>query len=641
MHSSGSLPQPDNSDLASRCVFIADVAVYAFILVAGIFEITHYTRSADFLEDAGYVDLAHSLFLHGSYQINFLPETTLPPGFAFLLALVGRFFGFTPAALFPVIAVCATLGTVAAYELIRRVQGRGIAAVACLLFASSTTVFGYNTTGILPEMPYFLTSMLILLLALHIDAARLSKALIAWEFFLGALLALAVLIRSVGIALLIGLFMWSMVSWLSNHDAGIRRFRRFSIAIAFGLAAQLGWSFWAQRHQVLEWQLPGYPESYVSQLRVKDGNHPELGLARWSDIPLRVGENLVTRVFQDERILTGRYISDFWSSPAIAGVAILIIAGLASSFRAGGQLNDWYYLTYEGIFLLWPWKTEVRFLFPILPLACLYLWRGVQTLKTCLIRWPRPAGLCVTIMAGLLSASSGAFAFHLAPFLRDPGHVRADRVQPLAATLFWVIVAVSGLAWFGYHSLRDADTHGRVPERRTPQVRVNTEFALTSLAVALVALIVLQNTRQLIRRGQDNLHPNLTTQTTYPEIEAATWIRLHEPSDRVIMARLPEFIYHYTQRRVVWLPPIGSADVLMDGIQRLHVGVVVVVHHPTSYWIPPEEVCMQNLLQSYGRSFRLSHRGPSNWVYDVVSADGTSVANPSHSPIVSERAGAR
>ena len=57
--------------------------------------------------------------------------------------------------------------------------------------------------------------------------------------------------------------------------------------------AQLAWSVWAYRHEVLEWQLPGYPHSYLAQLKVQNGYQPELGLTHLSDIPERVGHNLL------------------------------------------------------------------------------------------------------------------------------------------------------------------------------------------------------------------------------------------------------------------------------------------------------------------------------------------------------------
>src|SRR5580692_11786032 len=87
---------------------IADVAVYTFIVLIGVFQLTHYLHTPDFMNDVTYPDLARSILDDGSYQIRLLPETTFPPGFPLILAAVGLLFGLTPAALFSVIAVSAT-----------------------------------------------------------------------------------------------------------------------------------------------------------------------------------------------------------------------------------------------------------------------------------------------------------------------------------------------------------------------------------------------------------------------------------------------------------------------------------------------------------------------------------------------------
>jgi len=605
---------------ASLPAFAADVAVYAYILLMGGFQFTHYLRTADFVTDATYPDLARSLLDQGTYQLRFLPQTTLPPGLPFILALVGRFAGFTPAVLFPVIAVFTTLGLIAVYELLRRVEGRGVAAVACLLLGSSTSLFVFNTTVIFPEMPFLLASMLALLLTLKVDHTEPDRTPIGWMLVLGVALGLAVLIRSVGIALLLGLVTWIATSLLAVPETGRRRMKRFLIPLALGMAAQLGWSVWAQHHQILEWQLPGYPQSYLSQLKVKNGQYPELGLAHLVDMPSRVGQNMTMGAVRFGELLTGRHISRFWSSPAIAGVLILIAIGLVSSFRSAGHLHDWYFLWYELIYLLWPWETTNRFLFPIVPLACLYLWRGMKGLRGYSLSQPRAVGLCMALSGSFLCLKSAAFASRITSFPVDTRYARMDHLQPIAATFFWGMLAVLGLGMFTFHSLRKARSGAGAFARLRTIAESKSSLLLRLAAIVAFTVLVGSGTSQLVARGRDHMKPDITLQDMYPEMEAAEWIRAYEPSDRVIMAREPDFVFHYTHRRVVWLPPISDPKVLMDGILRYHVGVVVVAHHSNSYWLPPEDACFQFLLQAYPSTFHLSHQGPDYWVYEVGPA---------------------
>jgi len=432
------------------------------------------------------------------------------------------------------------------------------------------------------------------------------------------------MIRSVGVALLAGLGTWIAISLLNAPETGWRRLRRFLIPLVLGLAAQMSWSMWAQHHEVVEWQLPGYPQSYVSQLKVKDGNYPELGMARLSDIPSRVGRNVLMRAAGFSQLLFRRNVSRFWSSPGIFGALLLIFVGIISSLRGGGQLHDWYFLSYEFIFMVWPWNYGDRFLFPVMPLACLYLWRGAKVLLEYSVRQPRAAGWGLVLVGAFLCISSAAFAFGILSFPVNPNHIRGDHSQTIVATVFWGILVMLGIWMIKLHPLHpinesaDAFTRfRRIAESRIP-------FAFRVAVISFMALMVLSGSAQVLADGRRNLNPDITKQPGYPMIVAAKWIRANEPADRVIMARDCEFIFHFTYRRVVWFPPISDPKVLMDGIRRHHVGVVLVVHHAENYWLPAEDDCFRALQEAYPNAFHLVHQGLDARVYEVVPPpDGT------------------
>ena len=599
---------------------IADVGVYAFILLIGVFQLTHYLHAPDFMNDVTYPDLARSILDHGSYQIRLLPETTFPPGFPLILAAVGLLFGFTPAALFSLIAVSATLGLIATYEFLRRVEGRGVAAAISLFLASCPVFFSFGTSVIYPEIPYFLVSMLALLLALKIDHAERDRSLSGRVMLLSITLVLAVLIRSVGVALLAGLAAWIATSLLVVPDVGRRRLRRFVLPLVIGLTAQLCWSVWAHSHAALEWQLPGYPQSYISQLRVKNGHHPELGEAHLGDIPARIGRNLVARAVGFSHLLIRRNVSRFWSSPLIFGPLVLIAIGAGSSLcGSAGQLHDWYFLWYEFIFMLWPWDYRDRFLIPVVPLACLYLWRGAKAVKNYAVRQPGAAGVSFMLLGSLLCISSAAFAFRIAAFPVNPEHVRGDHLQTIAATLFWGIFAAMGLWMLKRASLEPQRDGAGVYARLNQIVESRGPAGLRVAATVIVAAIVVLDTGQVMAIGRYNMNPDITREPTYPIMKAAEWIGGHEPSDRVIMASEPEIVFHFSGHRTVWFPPISDPKVLMEGIRRHHIGAILVVHQAQSYWLPPEDVCFQALLQAYPGAFQLTYRDLDTWVYEVAS----------------------
>ena len=152
-------------------------------------------------------------------------------------------------------------------------------------------------------------------------------------------------------------------------------FDAFMPAVIVAVAAQGSWMWWAQKHQVHEWSIPGYQENYVAQLRLKNANNPELGVASWKDIiarPIENSDNIGSAMFG---LFTHKDMAPAWYSPGSVLPLLLMGLGLVYSFNECGLL-ELYFVSYVGMFLFWSWSFETRFLLPVAPLAFLYAWRG-------------------------------------------------------------------------------------------------------------------------------------------------------------------------------------------------------------------------------------------------------------------------
>ena len=357
-----------------------DIVAYAVILSLGALQFGLTLRSNDFFSgDTTYFELARSLLEKGFYGFDFKPETLLPPGFPLILASVCVTVSCTYTVLLRSIAVFATLGFIASYELLRREEGHTVAAVFCLLLASSPIVFAFSTRMVFSDLPYFFTSMLTLLLAVQLDTAKSSRGRAVLWLLCGLLIVSSLLIRSSGIALLGGLFAWLAVSRFAKREVRRRRLKTFVPLLLIGLFVEILWLQWAAHNDVLQWPMVGgYPQSYIKQLEMKNGNNPDLGKASLSDIPIRIEKNLSDREVALTQLLTRKeYIDSAWVSPLVLVPVFLIVLGVASSiWRGGGGLPEWYFVIHEGMYLLWPWNFVIRFFLPVAPLACLYLWRG-------------------------------------------------------------------------------------------------------------------------------------------------------------------------------------------------------------------------------------------------------------------------
>ena len=110
------------------------------------------------------------------------------------------------------------------------------------------------------------------------------------------------------------------------------------------------------------------------------------------------------------------------------------------------------------------------------------------------------------------------------------------------------------------------------------------------------------------RLGLDNLAFDVTTRPSYPDIEAAQWLR--ERTRRARSSWRARWTWSTTTRaRVIYFPPISEPHTLMDGIRKYGVQFVVVNHRSSSYWLPFEQDCFAALVLAYPSAFHLIQEG--------------------------------
>jgi len=581
------------TDSARRPV---DIVVLGVILAFGVLQFCFCDRAADFLhEDVFFADAARSL-QHGFYGIDGHPETNQPPGLSAILAILFLASGASHALSLRAMVVFETLGFMASYELLRRYAPRIVAAGICLLLISSEPYFAFATRYVFPCYPYFFTTMTALLVARRLENAGSTRARIAWAGLLAALCAVSLMIASAAIALLGALAVWSGVTFFRDRRLAVARLRPSLVVLLLGTAVQ---GLWMHRHAApLEWPIAGYPRPYLSQLMVKDGNDPELGMATLLDIPVRVAKNAIDDSALLSQLLVHRWFNDAWISVATLGPLLLILLGWGSTiWRTGGSLHDWYFAGYELIYLLWPWRLEPRFFFPIAPLACLYLWSGLKALGFLAIQKPRLLGAVWLPASATLTISAWYWT-------------NAHRgLQRELSILAWVVsgLVAAGMVWRGGDWLAQ-----RAAALRIRPLRVSQQF----VGVAGIGVIITGLAQQLAV-GRDNLSLNSVVNAVPADAKAGMWAASHTDTNAVIMARHVPTAYHFSGRRVVWFPPSSNPQLLIEGIRRLKVDYVVVVHREDSYYMPPDDYCFARLLAAYPDAFGLVFQTPQFRVFLV------------------------
>jgi hypothetical protein len=579
------------------------------ILVFGASAVLLRQRTPDFLgEDAFYADAAQSLLHHGFYGVNGVPETTQPPGLPAILALMFSIFGYSYSVSVGAIAVFETLGFLLNYEFLQRRIPLLVAGAICILLLSSPLYFGWATRTVYPSFAYFFTTMLALLSWDEVDKASTTRSTIIWGTIFTIAVASSLMIATGTMALLGAMVAAVAFSLFKDRRLGRIRLLKFLPAFLVGITVLGLWMH--QKPAPLEWSLPGYPGSYLQQIKLKHGNHPELGMAKWSDIPARFATNLLAESDMLSEFVTRHGVNQTKVAVVIVPVLLIVIGWTYSLWKnRGTELVDWYFAGYQLIYLLWPWTMESRYFLPIVPLACFYIWRGIEGVLVVSKARPRVAGI-VWLPAALLLSFSGVRAIYL-HLLRGDG----DWGDKLMVAL-WLISAgcAAWMAWtgksiFSFDSFSKARIWLNQPLSDWRPGFLKLLRYASILAVSALVLIGIATEIQMARENLNvkefiNVGETGISEILAQEIEAGIWLRSNTAPDSVIMARHWPTVRHYADRKLVWFAPISDPDTLFEGIVRHDVDYVVVVKHPGPYYLPDDDYCFDRLLSARKEYFR-------------------------------------
>jgi len=603
---------------------VVDFLVYAAILVLGAFEVYSHLRAPDFpFEDVAYFEQAKSVLHDGYYGFESVPERVQPPGLPLLLALICKVAGCRYGVLLSSMPVFLSLGFLVWYQIIRQVEGRGMAAATCLLLGSSSSVFFFVTHGLWPSIPYFFVSGLALGTILKLIGAESRSRRYLLSATLAPIVAFSILIQSAGIALVGAMLASIGLTWLKDRGTAVHRFRVFLPAILLGIMTQFVWMHRGSNPP--DWPLPGYPESYVSQLKLKLGNYPELGFANATDVFSRAKRNVGERTAVLVEILTAHWIHRSYASLAVAIPLVLAVVGVADSLLGGTgeDILALYFVGFESIYILWSWLPEFRFLFPNIVLACLFIYRGAKKMATWFRLHPRRVAAC--LLPGCMVLCAVAFRNSW-----EAGPSWSVGVQSKFSAAFWFAGAL-----FCVWVIR----MNRLPvmlSQLSERPVLLRQIPIGSLSITLLHMSVLGLSVLLVVRAVSKDIPIVRTNLAFeeerfgllPDIVAAKWIRLHTDPRDVIAARHVPLVFHYSQRKVIWFAPIVRSQVLMEGFRRLGIRYVVVIDRDSSYYLPPDEVCFDMVQKAYPNAFRMAAQIGQARIYEVIPPGAGAAANP-------------
>ncbi len=354
------------------------------------------------IDDAWYVVLAKALASGEGYRLissATVPiQPAVPPGFPALLAAV-----FTVAPSFPanllllkLISVLAMAGAGAAtyYYLVavRHVEPWLATAVAVATVLTPALVF-LATSTLMAEAAFTLAQLSAVIL---LDRGRADQRDGQWTAAAGLVTAIAVLLRSAGVAMAVAGLVYLVAT---------RRWRSAAIFAGTVALCLLPWLAYATSHAPSPQQSASHggtiAYSYADLLAMRRAGDTTAGRTGLGELPARVGRNLVNVLGRD---LGGVFVPAFYRGPLESGqetvglggpgasmgaapatmvlsfaLTGLVLLGLVIRRGSPPSAADALVVVSMAMILLVPTRT-FRYLLPLAPFLWLYLGLGIRAL---------------------------------------------------------------------------------------------------------------------------------------------------------------------------------------------------------------------------------------------------------------------
>jgi hypothetical protein len=579
-----------------------NAGVGAALLALGVFQVATVLRVESYLGDSSaYIGLARSIAERHAYDFDFRPHTIYPPGFPLILAGLGALAGrIEYDSLIRFLPLFGTLALAVWYAVLKRIAGPTIAALCCLLVATSVPYYQLATQSIMSDLPFFLASGLVVwswLLLTEPDASSVRPGAVVG---ICVLTVATVMIRTVGVAICAGLLAWAVAASLNRKSRPRSQWNAAVAASLAGLLAFVLWIAWSSANTASEDRL-NHMRTYASQFGMKDPHRPERGPATAGDLVRRIISNAPAQTAAVVTPFTRlSWISPLWYSPFVAIPLLLLIAGVVSSLLdAQTSMPASYFTAYFFVYLLWPFDDErVRFLLPVAPLGAFLMWKGAAAVRSLARLNAAVAASAAALFAGVLvtGAILGGGSMGL---------------QARASIAFWLSVLLACLTVLSrFRGARIRWGAAIMLERSWRGGRATVSVITLAVAIGLFQQLV---------AARSNLAPNPATFVNDPAVQAASWLR--GAPDGVMMAQQYEIIHRLTGRTIQPFPVTSDARAIVEIAREARVRYMVVSRPiKDEYFFPTEEERLERIDRSYPGLLHLVQQGRNYRIFELAPA---------------------
>jgi hypothetical protein len=598
-----------------RAGFIDVVAMLIIAVFGGLSFLTTATIESFGSDTSIYYELAKSLLNERTYSFNYEPHTIYPPGFPALLAFVILFLGDSFAVLVKGMLATYVLSLIGIYYLVRRLRGPETAFAALVLIATSYVFYFFSTTGLYSEGPYLLTSVYALLF-FEIGVKSEQKWVRLFSFILVSVLAAyLLLVRSIGIAFLLGLLLWMLnpIKCVLEGSANtlMHRVRILSPFLVVPILAVVAWTTWCTQNRV-EGRSADYMSSYATQLLKKDPHQIDSPNISLGDIPSRVFSMADIRLKNAARMLFNMPSRSLtWVNPVFLIFVLVLIIGFFSALIEEGKLVDYYVLSYAGVLLTWPFDEGTRFLVPLQPFLILYAINGIERLIDVLEseRLRRFYIALVTLFATVTIYTV------VEVYLRKRMSGN-DMVSLVSGALL--------CSYFLY--LRFRKSERLVGIEKPSNIRAAPRYRHPSFPTARAAFfvtIVLLGVYHMYGASLRNLRPDPSTFLHAPTVKVSNWIAQNTRENDIVMLDEYAILHRLTKRKTLRFPLVTDPDRIREKIIEKGVDYLVIFNEKKyEYYNPSTVRRFETVKTLIPNMFIPEHDFGQGMIYRVIRVDG-------------------
>jgi len=377
----------------------------------------------------------------------------------------------------------------------------------------------------------------------------------------------------------------------------------------------VAWTAWCGQNRMDD-RGGDYMDSYATQLLKTDPHQIDSHNISLGDIPSRVLSMTNVRVQNAARMLFNMPSRTLiWTNPIFILFLGVLSIGFFSALVGEGKLVDYYFLSYAGVLLIWPFDEGGRFLLPIQPFLILYAINGIDRLSD-ILESERLKKFYITLV--FLFATIMLYTM-VNMYLR-----KTMSVNDMASLISGALLC----SYLLY--LRFGKSEQLILKENQSNIQAATLYRYASCPTAKAALFIAMVTLglfQLYGAALRNLHPDPGTFHHAPTVKVSNWIAQNTKENDIIMDDQYQILHRLTKRKTIRFPLITDPNLLTENIIAKNVDFLVISNEKQwEYFNPSTMKRFETVKNLNPKLFVPEYDYGQGVIYRVIKGDSQSTS---------------